>query len=94
MSERTASDIAADLWKLRDEADALAHRTVSAVVDEMPDGVRTALQEATAALYFRESHKWEGKFWAIIRALSPEVERVLEERGAEAAYAVAHREDS
>ena len=90
---RTASDIAADLWRLRDEADRLAHRTVAAVVEEQPDNVQQALQTALAALHFRETHKWEGKFRSIIRALSPELDRVISERDVEAAYSVAHGED-
>ena len=92
-AKRTASDIAADLWRLRDEADRLAHRTVSAVVEEQPDNVQEALRIATAALYFHESHKWEGKFRSIIRALSPELDRVIDERDVKAAYYVAHGED-
>lgn len=91
--ERSASDIAADLWRLRDEADRLAHRTVAKVVEEQPDGVRTALEEATAALYLKDMNL-EALAHRVIRALSPEVYRVLEERDELAAYKVVRGEDS
>jgi hypothetical protein len=35
MPARRRADIAADLWRLRDEADALALRTVATAVHEM-----------------------------------------------------------
>lgn len=92
MSERTASDIAADLWRLRDEADTLAHHVAGQAVAALPDGVREALQEATAGLYFGEEHKHPAKPRAIIRALSPDLYRVLDERGERAAYDVARGE--
>jgi vacuolar-type H+-ATPase subunit E/Vma4 len=87
-ASRSASDIAADLWRLRDEADALAHRMAAKAVKEQPEGVRAALQEATAALYLKDM-SLEALAHRVLRALSPELERVLTERGPEAAFHVA-----
>ena len=80
MSTRTAADIAADLWRLRDEADALALRTAGAAVLEMPEGTREALQEATRALYLGDLDR-NALARLVIRALSPDLLRVLDERG-------------
>jgi hypothetical protein len=91
--KRTASDIAADLWRLRDEADALAHATVAKVVEAQPESVQEALRELTEMLYHKQTHKWEGMIQRTIAALSPEVAKVLDERGEHAAYKVAHGED-
>lgn len=90
---RTPSDIAADLWRLRDDADRLAHRTVVKVVEAQPKNVQEALQELTGMLYHKQTHKWEGMIQRTIAALSPEVAKVLDERGEHAAYKVAHGED-
>lgn len=94
MSERPLADILADAWKLRDELDAAAIRAAHAKIGTLPDGVQEALREATAALYFGQKHKWEGRFGAIIRALDPDLFRVLDERGAKAVYDVAHGEET
>lgn len=91
--KRTASDIAADLWRLRDEADALAHATVAKVVEAQPEAVQRALEEATRAAYLKDM-SLEALAYRVIRALSPEVLRVLEERGPQAAYDVVHGEDA
>lgn len=90
---RTPSDIAADLWRLRDEADALAHRTVAKVVEAQPENVQDALRELAEMLYFKQDHKWEGMIQRTIGMLSPEVAKVLDERGESAAYKVTHGED-
>ena len=45
------------------------------------------------AIDFHESHKWEGKFRSIIRVLSPELDRVIDERDVKAAYYVANGAD-
>lgn len=90
---RSPSALAADLWRLRDEADALAHQTVAKVVEAQPENVRNALRELTAMLYFKERHKWEGMIQRTIGVLSPEVAKVLDERGEAAAYKVTHGED-
>jgi transcriptional regulator with XRE-family HTH domain len=88
---RAASDIAADLWRLRDEADALAHRVAAKAVEEQPEGVRTALEEATSALYLKDM-SLESLAYRVLRALSPELLRVHEERGPKAAFHVARGE--
>jgi hypothetical protein len=44
-------------------------------------------------LYHKQTHKWEGMIQRTIAALSPEVAKVLDERGEHAAYKVAHGED-
>jgi hypothetical protein len=92
-ASRSASDIAADLFRLRDEADALAHRTVAKVVEAQPENVQEALREATQALYLKDM-SLEALAHRVLRALSPELERVLEERGERAAYDIVHGEDS
>lgn len=88
---RSPADIAADLWRLRDEADALAHRMAAKAVEEQPEGVRTALEEATSALYLKDM-SLEALAHRVLRALSPELYRVLEERGPVAAFHVARCE--
>jgi transcriptional regulator with XRE-family HTH domain len=90
---RSPADIAADLWRLRDEADALAHATVAKVVEAQPEAVQRALEEATRAAYLKDM-SLEALAYRVIRALSPEVLRVLEERGPQAAYDVVHGEDA
>jgi hypothetical protein len=88
VSERTATDIAADLWRLRDEADALAVRTAGAAVREMPEGTQEALREATRAIYLGDLSR-DALARLVIRALSPDLSRVLDERGAADAFNVA-----
>lgn len=90
---RSPSALAADLWRLRDEADTLAHWTVAKVVEAKPENVQDALRELTAMLYFKERHKWEGMIQRTIAVLSPEVAKVLNERGEAAAYNATHSED-
>lgn len=89
---RTAADIAADLWRLRDEADALALRTAGAAVREMPKGAQEALREATRAIYLGDIDR-NALARLVIRALSPTLLRVLEERGDGAAFEVARSGD-
>jgi hypothetical protein len=55
--------------------------------------VQRALEEATAAAYLKDM-SLEALAYRVIRALSPEVLRVLEERGPQAAYDVVHGEDA
>lgn len=93
MSERPLADILADAWRLRDELDAAAIRAASAKIETLPDGVQDALREATAALYFGPG-TFEARLEKIIRALDPDLYRVLDERGAKAAYDVARGEEA
>jgi hypothetical protein len=44
-------------------------------------------------LYHKQTHKWEGMIQRTIALLSPDVGRVLDERGEAAAYHVAHGEN-
>lgn len=94
MTVRPLPELLAEAWKLRDELDAAAVRAAHAKIETHPEGVRKALEEATAALYFGEKHKWEGKFRAIIRSLDPDLLRILEERGEQAAFDVVRGEDT
>ncbi len=93
MARQPLSRLIKEAWKLRDELDKAAKTASGAKVRRASAGVRKALEEATSAIYFKESHKYEAKFHAIIRALDPDVYRVLTERGPADAWHVAHGEE-
>lgn len=90
---RPIEDILADAWRLRDELDAAAVDLSGQRLQDGPEGVLTAVQEATRALYLGDIDRNQLAH-LVIRALDEDIYRILEERGAEAAYDAAHgRED-
>ncbi len=93
MSERPLADILADAWRLRDELDAAAVRAAHAKIEALPEGVREALEQATRALYLKDLSR-EALAWQVIRALDPDLHRILEERGEQAAYDVVRGEET
>lgn len=91
MTARPLPDILADAWRLRDELDAAAVRAAHAKIETLPEGVRTALQEATSALHLGDMDR-NALAHRVIRALDPDLHRILEERGEEAAFRVVRGE--
>lgn len=92
MSGRPLADLLADAWRLRDELDAAAVRAAHVKIETSPDGVQEALREATRALYLGDLNR-DTLAHLVIRALDPDLYRILDERGASVAYAVARGEE-
>ena len=92
---RPIEDILRDAWRLRDEFDAAAVDLSGQALQAGPENVLRAVETVTAMLYFKERHKWEAMLGGVLDALAPDVFRIYQERGAEAAYEAAHgREDT
>ena len=92
MSDRPLPELLVEAWKLRDELDAAAVRAAHAKIETHPEGVRTALREATCALYLGDMDR-NALAYRVIRALDPDLLRILEERGGQAAYDVVRGEE-
>ena len=92
MSVRPLPELLAEAWRLRDELDAAAIRAAHAKIEALPEGVQTALREATSALYLGDMDR-NALAYRVIRALDPDLYRILEERGAQAAYDVVRGEE-
>jgi hypothetical protein len=73
-------------WKVKDQLEAEANRQALRRGKARDPKLDEAIEVALSALYFKQTHKWEGMLQQILHLLDPELAKVAEERGYSAAY--------
>jgi hypothetical protein len=85
-TKRSLPTLIREAWKLSDQLEAAANAASGRSARSKPKAIRRAIEHVLDALYFHETHKWEGKLTQILQALDPELARVATERGFSAAW--------